>query len=335
MVSKAFAICIVYGFFVSCGNLDSELITHGVDVQFSFENLTDPVGRNETVNPAAVVVTIEQAGQVVYSHEKLELYSLPNGTYISTPLKLKSGSYDITDFFVINEDREIIYLSPKTGSEFSYLVERPLPIEFNVGFNEGTSVICEVVVPYSSPQSYGYAEFGFGVKEFVFIEMSVFEKRLDGLRLTTAELLANGYDEYGNHVWFYEQNLESKINSLRLPIASRYILEIRKCGYLVHQEEIIHNNEKIDLQVTLKPSDRTDFVNGSFETANFCGWQVYEFPYYDQSTPELGAWFVLPAGTYERNEDRYFEVFDHHDQVDAIGCRWTDKEKYGDRTIRR
>ena len=68
---------------------------------------------------------------------------------------------------ILDEEDQIIYATPMEGSELAGLVNDPLPIEFIVSENESTLVTPQVLAVESTdtPESFGFASFGFEVVE--------------------------------------------------------------------------------------------------------------------------------------------------------------------------
>src|SRR5688572_27803667 len=132
--------------------------------QFNFK---DPRGSGKLTEsePASVLLTINKSnGEVVKQMLKLSLFSFGAG-YISESVQLAVGHYQLTEFFILNIDNEIIYACPVEGSEQSQFVEDPLPIDFEVTEDGITSVTPQVlaVTDESDPGDFGYVNFGFEI----------------------------------------------------------------------------------------------------------------------------------------------------------------------------
>jgi cysteine-rich repeat protein len=62
------------------------------------------------------------------------------------------------------------------------------------------------------------------------------------------------------------------------------------------------------------PGCLADFDNGSFETADYAGWQLAE----NSGRPDAGVWGIGRTGTVLTEADT---LFDHHDQIETqVGC---------------
>ena len=99
----------------------------------------------EEKTPRAIVVTVvDSEGNVKYNLKKLELFSFGD-SYLTEGVSLEVGNYQIADFFVVDEDNDIISMTPKQGSKFAYLVDTPLDYDFSVVQDQETQVSLEVV----------------------------------------------------------------------------------------------------------------------------------------------------------------------------------------------
>jgi glycosidase len=119
-----------------------------------------------TTTPKFILVTIKNnaGGNLVLEKEKIELFS--NGEeYLSTSISLTEGSYQLTEFLVIDDADTIIYATPIAGSENAYLVDRPLPLDFTITGDATTTMTPEVVAVTESLTKYGYVAFSLEIKE--------------------------------------------------------------------------------------------------------------------------------------------------------------------------
>lgn len=113
---------------------------------------------------SAIYVTIMDSElEYVYNLYKLPLLRMGDN-FITEAITLKTGSYTIEDFIVVNDADSILYLTPKTGSEFESLVDNPLPLAFDVTHNDTTCLILEVIPSnLGDPLDYGYSIFSFTI----------------------------------------------------------------------------------------------------------------------------------------------------------------------------
>ncbi|MBN1799500.1 MAG: cellulase family glycosylhydrolase [Spirochaetales bacterium] len=112
---------------------------------------------------AALVVTIENSnGQVPYSTKKVELYGY-NGEFYSQELQLPVGDYELTRFLVVDNENNILFLTPLEGSLKDYAVSEPLPLLFSVTEESAVTVEPEVMEINGPLADYGYAGFDINV----------------------------------------------------------------------------------------------------------------------------------------------------------------------------
>ncbi len=127
-------------------------------------NVTDSSATQEEVS--AVFISIKNsAGDYEYNMEKLTLIDF-NGVYITGNIELEEGDYTVEDFVVVNSDNSVVYLTPKSGSEFASLVDYPLPVTFTVSANDTSFVTLQVIsATLGESEQYGYVQFSFEVVE--------------------------------------------------------------------------------------------------------------------------------------------------------------------------
>ncbi|HEX9649581.1 MAG TPA: hypothetical protein VGA21_03400 [Cyclobacteriaceae bacterium] len=151
---------------ISC-QVQEKLETNPGTIKFSMQSVVRNEGGRitETPTPASVLISIEdESGNTVEDNKKLTLYSLGQG-FVSESLQLIPGSYKLTQFLILNEDDGVIYATPQEGSELAEFVNDPLPIEFTISEDENTLVTPQVLAvhPEDTPESFGFASFGFEV----------------------------------------------------------------------------------------------------------------------------------------------------------------------------
>lgn len=154
---------IILSLLIGCVPADSPSIS-GVTVSFKVKSNLD-ARINEDERPSSILITImsKTNNELIYNLKKLPLYELGEG-YITEKLELFVGQYEVLEFAVLNEEEEVIFLTPKEGSEFASLVETPLPKSFIVNASEVSEVTLEVIrADLGEPADYGYAVFNFDV----------------------------------------------------------------------------------------------------------------------------------------------------------------------------
>lgn len=139
----------------------------------------------------AAVVTIEDAsGNIVQNSVSIPLSNM-NGSYISNPISLVTGNYQLTGFMLINQSNQVVYASPLKTSKLAYLVTNPLPVSFVVQTNAVTNIAPEVIsATDNTPQDFGYATFGFNIDStFNFLVGAfIYNPTVKNYQLTTASI---------------------------------------------------------------------------------------------------------------------------------------------------
>lgn len=242
-MKKIFCHLLVFSFLlVSCDS--EERLTTEKEIKFSFsheiqENSTGSKTNSQLV-PFYVLVTIKNAqGSIVAERKELTLYKF-GITFLSSPLTLKTQqgeSYQLTEFFVLNENHEVIYVTPIEDSALAHLVSDPLEIEFAITKDQITTVTPEVLAVDSNtnPSQYGYGQFGFSIVKTINTVFSSFIKGPDNFELTESHIKIEGLaDSTGTNttiLWSYEKELEARANQIVLRQANGYRITATKPGY--------------------------------------------------------------------------------------------------------
>ena len=132
-------------------------------VQFGFTKASLPGGKmlSSLAPGTSITISIEKAtGESVLSFQKIELLQFGD-EFISAPVSLVAGDYRVTDFLIVNDSSQILFATPKEGSEFAGLVNNPLPVSFSVVAGQANSITMEVVdASGKTPLQLGYVSFG-------------------------------------------------------------------------------------------------------------------------------------------------------------------------------
>ena len=204
------------------------------EVQFGFSPVDLPSGRVTQADASKLLVTVEDSdGEVVLDRMELDLVAFGD-SYLTDPVSLRPGSYEIPEYLVMNSSSEVVYACPKEGSDFAHLVENPLPVSFDIESDVVNQVGVEVVPANAGTgEEFGYATFTFNVVDYVQFDLAVFMYDLTSSNyvLTSADysISADGED-------IISGALDSATNTLTLPIRSSYTLIIEKSGYNTYSE---------------------------------------------------------------------------------------------------
>lgn len=184
-------------------------------LQISIENsvLTKKNTAGSNIVKYAVISIESSDNEEVYQNETVEI--LQFGTnYISEPLDLQPGNYRLIKFMLLNDNMEVIYASPLSGSDKAYLVDKPLPIGFGIDSNEVTKVVPEVLsTENSEPSEFGYVAFDFNVVETFDFLIGVFRYNYE---LENLELVSSNIEVYGDDKLIYSDSLSNKTSKITL-----------------------------------------------------------------------------------------------------------------------
>jgi hypothetical protein len=211
---------LVFLFFYSCKDEENFSTTKG-KITFSPSEVTRSNGRaNETAAPAFVLFTIKDSKGEAQENMKLPLISFGQ-SYISENLELQAGKYQLTQFMVVDVAGEIIYATPREGSELAKYVNNPLPIEFTIT-NEVTQVTPQVLAvdPQDNPELFGYTSFGFEVvsKDSLILVKTRVVISVGGIIYENldADIRVKGYDSNNIAQWTKDYNFIGPTDELEV-----------------------------------------------------------------------------------------------------------------------
>jgi hypothetical protein len=243
---------------------DSPHVQQKVQFALGLRSSGDATGRIQATVPegAAVLISITSPdGDPVYTHKRLTIFHLGEG-YVTEPLLLEPGDYTITDFWVVQDSAEVLFLAPKAGSPLASFVSKPVPFDFSVGTDAVADVPIEVVdADGHIAEDFGYASFSLNIVDVPagpLFRVSVFIAENERLRLTDAYIRF-----YPNDPFFpvYEHDLQAEVNTLDLSDMNYeydVLVSIEKPGYATYRqwmsnEQVRENFSNVPLQVTLAP----------------------------------------------------------------------------------
>lgn len=185
----------------------------------------------------AVLVGLETAsGEFVHEMKLLNLFKF-NDSFVSEELQLQPGAYRIAKFFVTDENNNVIYASPYEGSELAYLVEHPLPIEFEVSESEIRELVIEVVcTDEHQPEDFGYVAFVLSPVDTKAYNVTVTVADEDNEQPPsgTLEIIAKNNDDeiqWRHSMEIIEQGI------VRIPVGyNKYSFILSRPGYITHSQ---------------------------------------------------------------------------------------------------
>lgn len=188
-------------------------------------------GQDQSSEFTYAVVTIkDNSGNIIYNNEELAIYKMGD-TYITKPLSLQPGSYELTGFMLSDDNKTITYATPYKDSNLSYLVNNPLPIKLIIAGDEVLKISPEVIsAENTNPTEFGYSTFSFDVVKTFKINVAVFifNYTSGNYDLTSASLKVQ--TELDSKSFTLE--LGDSTNHILIPEKeSIYNLEFSKSGY--------------------------------------------------------------------------------------------------------
>ncbi len=170
----------------SCDDNGAQLAKQKVHFTFSASDPSDD-GRGKDIElpeGSRLKLSIEASnGTSVFDDHELTLMKAGD-SYIADPVELMPGGYVLTDFMIVNEG-EMLYATPRAGSPLSAFVTNPVPHEFTVSENTVTNVSMQVIdVREYAPEEFGYVSFTANVVNL--LSVSAFTTRDGQTSLTEA-----------------------------------------------------------------------------------------------------------------------------------------------------
>ncbi len=171
-------------FLMACGADEPQEEQEG-QITFTIENVLNQKSGGRTEADAAdityALITIENdQGDVVMDREQVNVSPFGDG-FITDPVTLITGDYNLTEFILMNDADEVIFATPLAGSDLAYLVSNPLPLAFTITANSTTELAPEVIdVTASVPEQYGYFGMNFTIIETFDLMITVLEQDASG-----------------------------------------------------------------------------------------------------------------------------------------------------------
>lgn len=200
-------------------------------VEFVFSGSEINSGGRIKTEASSLVLSVENSdGETVHDRKNIALYRFDED-FISEPIALHTGDYQLIEFLVLDASGNVIYAAPTENSPLAYLVGDPLPRSFNVEHDETTKVTPQVLkVERNSANEFGYATFNFDVVEtFTFLTgILAYDGSTKNFELTEAHIKVTG----GGDV-LYDADLPAATNEIRvLEGLDEYSVSVTKDGYI-------------------------------------------------------------------------------------------------------
>ncbi len=213
---------------IGCKEDNNDLTNVDYTFTFSLQNANGRLSSDYSVKSILVSVT-DNNGNEIYKLKELKVYNF-DGEYISEPISLIPGSYSVTDFLVIDKNQNVVYVTPKSGAPLAYLVENPLPVNFNIIDDQVNKINLEVIdIVDGSPNDFGYNTFSFSIVEtFDFLTaVFVYDEVIKNFKLTSANITVTSGEDT-----LFSKSISDSTNSILLKSGLfEYKISVKKEGF--------------------------------------------------------------------------------------------------------
>lgn len=228
----------------SCDQEDTPVETTG-RISFVVNGATIGAGKISGFTPERLVVSVEDAnGKTILDNKIFTLTPSEEG-YKTEDLPLERGLYKITRYLVISGETAA-YATPKVGAKKADLIDKPLPLDFEIQ-GTVTGSVAPTLIGISSDDvagNFGYSDFGFNVPEgpksdeWMNVRVKL-EMILGGIyyQNVDAPFVVKGFDENNVQVWDQEFTyIGPEPNDLKIKAGlKRYTIEANKWGATITQ----------------------------------------------------------------------------------------------------
>ncbi|MEL6559137.1 MAG: LamG domain-containing protein [Bacteroidota bacterium] len=183
----------------SCNDNQSEQPTGQISLSVIQKAIKN--GRLEVdENPVSISITINKGDETILDNEQYDISQFGTG-FLIDPIVLEIGEYTVEEFLVYNASNEVIFATPKTGSQFEKFVDTPLPTGFTISADEVSELSLEVISTEGiDPEDLGYASIGFDILPVKNILVSVFSQAESTNSFIASELTIFGDNDSINTV---------------------------------------------------------------------------------------------------------------------------------------
>lgn len=245
-------------------NKEQETIQTLGSVQFNLQSEALTAKGINADNLNAVIITIRKTnGEIVHNMKTIKLLKF-NESYITEPIALNIGNYELVDYMVVNANNEIVFVTPKKNSEMAHLVTKPLEIPFIISKDIVTKLTPEVLkVEGTSAINFGYVTFSFNeIKYFDFLTgVFVYDNTIQNYKLTDAKLEV----KIEVTTIIHSQNIPALTTKVYvLDKNNNYTLTVTKLGYKKYVKTFSRNDlfayNNNPLVICLQKDDSTLFA---------------------------------------------------------------------------
>ena len=240
----ALVICLI-----SCEGDEPLDVPGSGQIQLAFSQELIQGGRVQT-GPFSILLSIKNSeGILVHEKKQLNLFKFGE-EYLSEPISLSTGNFQLVEFIVLDNNNEAIYATPLEHSALAYLIDDPLPLNFGISKDQTIKVAPQVIdCTDHSPADFGYNTFSFEiVKTFSFlVGVLAYDNGTENFELTTAHATITAANDP-----LFNKDLEAKTNLVSVKdLAGQYVLTVAKQNYLPFQKSFTAAQLKQYLDIPL------------------------------------------------------------------------------------
>jgi len=211
----AMSVLLLGSLLLTCKKQDNEPAATDNEVAFSIDviSLKSDIGTKgaaayNLADAVKIILTIQNIDGSATKYTSTEVKILQmNGSYYTQKLVLKTGTYKLTEFVLIDATGNTIYASPLAGSQEAQNVTNPLPITFAVAKNAATPVNVQVL------STAAHTPEDFGLSHFPVTEINTFSFMI-GIIDNSSDKILPATLTVSNGAYSYVQNLDSVLNNV-------------------------------------------------------------------------------------------------------------------------
>lgn len=197
------------------GNLEFAFAVPATGEQKSFSD-PDSAGSSDGDVPFQIMISVTgNNGELTWTDKMIRVYRFGQG-FVTEKTEIPGGNYQLTKFMVLADNGNVIYAAPLEGSPKSFLVSRPLPLEFSIIPGESTRVDPEVLKTQNSqPSDFGYASFTFTVIDYYKAWVLAMEE--DPLYYGPVKTVPAKMTLIARNGWSHTYNIRSEATEILVP----------------------------------------------------------------------------------------------------------------------
>ncbi|HUX96894.1 MAG TPA: FISUMP domain-containing protein [Bacteroidales bacterium] len=233
---------------LTCKKQDNEPAATDNEVAFSIDvislksdNGTKGAAAYNLADADKIILTIQNidGSDTKYTSSAVKILQM-NGSYYTQKLVLKTGTYKLTEFVLIDASGNTIYAAPLAGSQEAQNITNPLPITFTVAKNAATPVNVQVLSTAAhTPEDFGLSHFPVTEIKTLSFMIGVLDNSSDKILPATLTV--------SNGTYTYVQNLDSVLNNVVTVIDGfpDYTLTLEYTGFVTYTHTYTIDSLKI------------------------------------------------------------------------------------------